>query len=176
MKRLFFILTACVALLVLLIGAAGVVGAMLPRRYHAVSTAHLDVPRDSVWAAIAMERSATWRTDITAVRRLPDHDGHEVWEQQDRDERWPLELTVVRPPDRLVATLADSSHGLGATWTWELEDEHDGTRVTVVEDGFIANPMVRFMANCVFGLDFIGRQYLKDLGRHFGETVSPRKG
>jgi len=174
-NRLLRVLTAIVALIVLVIGVAGIIGSIAPRRYHAASVAVVHAPLDSVWAAMEMERSATWRSDITGVRRLPDHDGHAVWEQRDRDERWPLELTLVRPPDRLVATFADSSHGIGATWTYDLAVADGGTRVTVAEDGFIANPLVRFMATFVFGLEFIGRQYLKDLGRHFGETVSPRK-
>lgn len=174
MLKFIRVLTFLTASLVLLIGVAGIIGFTLPRHHHATSRAFFHAPPDSVWAVVAgIERSPEWRTDLTGVRRLPDRGGHPVWEQDSRGGAWPLELTRVTPPTKLVAAVADSAQGYGGAWTYTLASERGGTRVTVTEEGFVDNPMFRFLAHFVFGLHSSQQQYLRDLGRRLGETVVP---
>ncbi len=174
MKQFVRALTALVAGIVLLLGVAGLLGVMTPRRHHAASTVVIAAPRDSVWAVIAdFEHSPAWRRDVTAVKRLPDRDGHPVWEQRAPDGAWAVVLTTIEPPSRLVATVADTSQGFGGTWTWTLAAEGTATRVTVAEDGFVDHPMFRFLARYVFGLRTAQRAWLEDLGKRFGQSVDP---
>lgn len=176
MIKLIRVLTFIAASLVMLIGVAGIIGFTLPRHYHATSRAFYHAPQDSVWAVVAdIERSPRWRTDITGVKRLPDRDGHPVWEQQSRGGAWPLELTRVAPPTTLVAIAADSSQGYGGSWTFTLASERGGTTVTLAEAGSVDNPMFRFLAQFVFGLHSGQKQYLRDLGRRLGQTVAPEE-
>jgi uncharacterized protein YndB with AHSA1/START domain len=174
MKIAFMLVTAVGVLLVAALLGAGVRGALLPRRHHVTRVASYAQPPDSVWAAIAdFEHSPKWRSDIVGAQRLPDHNGHPVWLQIQSDGRWPLELTEVEPPKHLVAVVADSSHGFGGAWTYALEPTGGGTRVAITEDGFVDNPFFRFMAHDLFGLDATLDDYLRGLGRHFGENVTP---
>ncbi|MFN8587294.1 MAG: SRPBCC family protein [Candidatus Eisenbacteria bacterium] len=176
MKQFIRTLTFLVAAMVLLLGIAGILGWMTPRRHHAASEVTIAAPRDSVWAVLAdMEHSPAWRRDVTAVKRLADRDGHPVWEQQSRDGAYALVLTTIEPPVRLVATVADTSQGFGGTWTWALAPAGTGTRVTLSEDGFVDHPMFRFLARYVFGLHTAQRASLRDLGRRFGQELDPAR-
>jgi hypothetical protein len=96
-----------------------------------------------------------------------------VWNQVSRQGSWPLEIVEQTPPTRLVAVVADSSQGFGGRWTYTLAPEGAGTRVTIAEDGFVDPPMFRFVARYMIGLTRTLDTYLKGLGRHFGETVTP---
>jgi hypothetical protein len=177
MIRMIRVLTFITASLVMLIGVAGMIGFTLPRHYHVTSHAFYRVRQDSVWAVVAdIERSPQWRTDLTGVRRLPDRDGHPVWEQESRTGPWPLELTRITPAETLVASAADTTQGYGGTWTYTLASERGGTTVTVAEAGFVDNPMFRFLAHFVFGLSTGQQQYLRDLGKRLGEAVEVVKG
>lgn len=176
MKQPALILTAIVAALVVLLGAAGLIGWLQPRWHHAESTVLLHASRDSVWAVLAnMEHSPQWRHDVTGVRRLADRNGHPVWEQQSPEGAWALELTEIVPPARIVAAVPDTTHGFGGTWTYSLEAVSGGTRVTIAEDGFVDPPLFRFLARFVFGFDTAQRRTLLDLGTRMGETVVPER-
>jgi uncharacterized protein YndB with AHSA1/START domain len=160
--------------LLALIGVCWGIGALLPRTHAVTRTAVFRQPLDTVWATVAdMEHSPSWRSDITGVRRLEDRNGHEVWLQLAKEGNWPLEIAVSEPPIRIVAVVADSSQGFGGRWTYEFAAESGGTRLTITERGFVDMPLFRFMANFIFGLNGALETYLKDLGRKFGETVTP---
>lgn len=155
--------------------AAGL-GLMLPRRHVAVTSAVVSQPAEEVWRAISdMGSQATWRSDLKGVQQLPDHDGRAVWLQQTMTGNWRLEFTEVVEPFRLVAAVVDSSQGFGGTWTYELASVENGTRLTISERGFIDSPLFRFLARFVFGLHASEETYLRDLGRHFGETLTPAR-
>jgi uncharacterized protein YndB with AHSA1/START domain len=176
MKVFVIGLTAIVAFLVALAGIAGIWGMTLPKRHLAISTAVYRVPPDSVWAAITdWPGSAAWRSDVKRVERLPDHDGHEVWDQVGDEGHWPLEILEQVPPALLVAVVADSSQGFGGTWTYTIEPEGTGSRVTISENGFVDPPIFRFLARFVFGLHSTQQAYLRGLGTRFGETVTPER-
>jgi hypothetical protein len=153
---------------------ATVLGTMLPRRHVAATSVVLHRAAGEVWLAISdFEAQPAWRSDVRAVRHLPDRDGHPVWLQKTLNGSWPLVLTEMDPPVRLVTTVADSSQGFGGTWTYELLPLRDGTRLTITEHGFIDSPFFRCIARFVFGLHGAQEAYLRDLGRHFGEKVKP---
>ena len=169
---------ALVTVAVLVGGAilAVVLGVLLPRRHVVVMSAVIDRPVGEVWLAVSdMESQAGWRSDLKGVKRLPDHAGHAVWMQKTDRGDWPLEVVEVSPPVWLVAAVADSSQGFGGAWTYELTPLHGGTRVTITERGFIDSPFYRFLAWFVFGLHASQETFLRDLGRHFGESVKPMK-
>jgi|SRR6267378_5368160 len=157
-----------------LILVMGVGGMLLPRTHEVARSALISQPRDSVWTAIAdMEHSPSWRTDVTAVKRLPDHGGHPVWMQITKQGNWPLEIVEENAPARLVAVVADSSAGFGGSWSYDLASEGDRTRITITEHGFVTNPFFRFMARYLFGLWSGIDNYLVALGHRFGETIKP---
>ena len=87
--------------------------------------------------------------------------------------RWGMWIAVSEPPRRIVAVVADSSQGYGGSWTYALAAEGGGTRLTITERGFVDAPLFRFMAKFIFGTTRTMETCLEDLGRKFGETVTP---
>jgi hypothetical protein len=47
------------------------------------------------------------------------------------------------------------------------------TLLRITEEGEVYNPLFRFMSRYVFGHYRTLEQYARDLGRHFGEDVTP---
>lgn len=152
-----------------------VVGALLPRDHRATSTVTLRQPPDSVWKVVRdFGGVAAWWPEMKQAERLPDRDGHEVWRQKIGGFDVPLVVLEAVAPRKLV-TKIDSSAGaaFGGTWTYELTAADGGTRISVTEAGWIANPIFRFMSRFLFGYYGSLDGYLKHLGKRFGEDVIP---
>lgn len=175
MKLLMSLVIGSVTLLVLALVVAAGLGASTPRQHTASSAAEYHQPADSLFAALAdFEHAPRWRSDLTGTRRLPDRDGHTVWEQQAGNGAWPIEILEVTPPSRLVSAVADTSQGFGGTWTFVVQPLPTGARITIIEVGTIDNLMIRFLAHRFFDLHASQQTFLRDLGTRFGETVTPR--
>ena len=85
-----------------------------------------------------------------------------------------MQTTVSTPPTKFV-TLIDSPPGaaFGGSWTYEIQPVPEGSRVTITEDGWVANPIFRFLSRFVFGHHGTQVSYLTALSRKYGETVQP---
>ena len=163
--------------LIALVALIALVGAFLPRDHRATSTITLHQRPDSVWKAVRDLGGITaWWPEMKEAVRLPDKDGHEVWRQKVSGFDMPLVVLESEPPRRLV-TQIDSPRGaaFGGTWTYELAPTPDGggTRISVTEAGWIANPIFRFMSRFLFGYYGSLDGYLKALGKRYAETVTP---
>ena len=161
--------------LVGLVALMALVGAFSPRDHRATSSVMLRQPPDSVWKVVRDLGGITaWWPEMKEAVRLPDKDGHEAWRQKVSGFDMPLVVLESEPPRRLV-TRIDSPAGaaFGGTWTYELTPDSGGTRISVTEAGWIANPIFRFMSRFLFGYYGSLDGYLKALGKRYGETVTP---
>lgn len=70
-----------VGALVLLVGLAAMVGAMLPSRHRATRKARLRVSPEALYAVIA--GPPDWRTGVKSFGVLPDEDGRKRWWEED---------------------------------------------------------------------------------------------
>ena len=164
-----------VAGLVGLIALMAVIGAFLPRDHRATSTITLRQTPDSVWQVVRdLGGGTAWWHEMQEAVRLPDKDGHEAWRQKVGGFDMPIVVLESQPPRRLV-TRIDSRPGaaFGGTWTYELTADSGGTRISVTEAGWIANPIFRCMSRFVFGYYGSLDGYLTALGKRFSETVTP---
>jgi hypothetical protein len=85
-----------------------------------------------------------------------------------------LEQVEASPPSKLVGRIADKNLPFGGTWTQVLTETEGSTTLAITEDGEVYNPIFRFMARFVFGYAATLEKYLRDLGRKFGEEVTPQ--
>lgn len=165
-----------VAVLVGLVAIVAVVGVLLPREHSATSSIVLGQPPDSVWPVVRdVGLLADWWPDVDRVERVEDPAGREVWRQHLRV-GVPMAIVVTEdvPPTRFVTEIdAPDGAPFGGSWTYEVHAADGGTRVTITEDGWIANPFFRFMANLVFGVHGTMDSYLEALGHRFNEDVQP---
>jgi hypothetical protein len=146
--------------LLLLIAIVALIGAMLPQGHRATRQARYHKKPEAIYLAVA--GPVDWRSDVKASGELPDRDGRKIT----------YELVEDKLPSRRVTRIADKNLPFGGTWTMEISPTSEGSVVRITEDGEIHNAMFRFLARFVFGYTASIEGYLRDLGRHFGETAA----
>ena len=84
-----------------------VAGLIIPVAHVASSSVRLRQPVDSIWRTVrALEESASWWPAVSAMERLPDRDGREVWLQRQTTGDLPMEVMESTAPVRLVMRIA----------------------------------------------------------------------
>ena len=114
-----------IALAVLIVLATLVaVGSRLPREHVASRTLRVRRTPQEVWAAV---------TQATAASSVP----VDVLEQD--------------PPRRQVTRVKENEKNFGGTWTIAIAPTPDGATLTITENGWVANPIFRFVSRFVMG-------------------------
>jgi hypothetical protein len=110
-------------LVVLVVVVAGV-GLLLPRNHKASRTLRVKRSPVEVWPAVmqATQASST-----------------------------PVDVLESVPPRRLVSRVTAAEKNFGGTWTIEIAPAPPGSTVTITEDGWVANPIFRFVSRFVMG-------------------------
>lgn len=122
------------SVLVLIVVAVVIIGALLPKAHTASRTATIAKTPAAVFALIK-DRAAR-ETEYTIVEETP--------------------------PRRLVTRVIDGLP-YGGSWTIDLAPEGEGTRVTITENGVVYNPLFRFVSRFVIGHTATIDKYLDDL-------------
>lgn len=141
-------------------------GYALPVTHAATREAGLPAPPDRVFAALTdVEAFPKWRSDVEAVEvtaRTP----HLQWRERGSDGTIAFEVQESDPPRRLVTRIADRTLPFGGAWTFTLQPEGGGTKLTITENGEVYNPLFRVMSRFVFGHTATIDRYLRDLQEH----------
>jgi uncharacterized protein YndB with AHSA1/START domain len=162
------------AALVALIALVALVGAFLPRTHVATRSASLAAPPATVFALIAdVRQAAAWRRSLSGLEMLPPVDGRVRFVEVRGGDRLTLEIVEQQPPTRLVTRIADPDLPFGGTWTFELEAQGRGTRLTITERGEIHNVIFRAVARFVLGYHASIDEYLGDLQTRLGGGAAP---
>lgn len=157
-----------------LFGVLAVVGSRLPKDHVASRRVLIHRPAAEVFAVMRdFARAAEWRKDVAGVEMLAGPDGQTRFREKSRHGVITFELAEEIPGERFVTRIADDQLPFGGTWTYELRTKSDGTQVAIIERGFVKPAVFRALARYVFGYDRTLEQYLRALGRRFGEDVTP---
>ncbi|HJW33127.1 MAG TPA: SRPBCC family protein [Holophagaceae bacterium] len=148
-------------------------GGFLPREHKVSRVIHLKAAPEQVWALITDHaKDPTWRAGLAETVRLPDREGHPVWEDRGRRGQRMAYMTLESTaPTRLVRRTVDQER-FGGTWTYELTPEGTGARLRITEEGWVGMPF-RVLAKVVIGESAIMELYLGDVAKHFGESAKP---
>jgi hypothetical protein len=73
----------------------------------------------------------------------------------------------------MATRITDTDLGYSGKWTYVFTPEGSNTRVSITEDGVVSNVIFRFLSRYAFGYTATLDAYLKSLGKHFGEVVTP---
>ena len=173
-KALKWMLSAAVFLVLSVLAVAGF-GITLPEHHTAARTVVLSQSRDVIWETITdYAGAASWRPDLQTVESGTDAAGRQVWIEVDKaGDSIPYATLEEQKPSRLVREIADPELPFGGTWTFQLDPAEQGTRITITEDGFVPNPVVRVISTYLIGHTTFMESYLTALGEKFGERVEP---
>jgi hypothetical protein len=112
------------AVLIVFVTLAAAMGSRLPREHEASRTLRVRRTPEEVWAAV---------TQATAASSVP----VDVLEQD--------------PPRRQVTRVKETEKNFGGTWTIAIAPTPDGATLTITENGWVANPIFRFVSRFVMG-------------------------
>jgi hypothetical protein len=158
-----YLLGALVGLVVLM----ALIGLALPRGHLASRTTTLVHRRDDVWRALTdLEAQPTWRRGLKKLERL---DAGRFRETTSHGAIL-YEVVEERAPERRVTRIADDKLPFGGRWIYELEPAGDGTKLTITEDGFVKNPIFRFLSKTVFSTTATIEKFLADLKTHLDKA------
>ena len=128
--------------LVVIVAVVAVIGALMPREHVASRTLRVRRAPAEVWPVI---------TSLAAASSVP----VDVLEQD--------------PPHRLVSRVKETEKNFGGTWTIVIAPVPDGSTLTITEDGWVANPIFRFMSRVVIGHHGTMDGILKQVAKTFNE-------
>lgn len=166
-----------IAVLIVIIAVMAAIGAFVARDHVAGSSIVLRQSPDNVWRVVRDQDGITewWPAMRTSVHRVR-ADGKDCWNQDLSGNKMTFVIEADEPPHRLVTRIEPGPGApFGGSWTFEIAPNGAGSRVTVTERGWIANPIFRFLARFVFGYHRTQESYLLALGKRFGEAVVPTK-
>ena len=130
------------AVVVGLVVVAAVIGSLLPREHVASRTLRVRRAPADVWPVI---------TSLAAASSVP------------------VDVLEEHPPHRLVSRVKDTEKNFGGTWTIVIAPVPDGSTLTITEDGWVANPIFRFVSRVVIGHHSTMDGILKQVARTLNE-------
>jgi uncharacterized protein YndB with AHSA1/START domain len=147
------------------------IGALLPKDHVATRQARYRQPPEAIWKAITdVDAMPSWREGLKSVKHLPDKDGLPAHLEVSNSGEIPMETVEMSPPRKLVTRIADPKLPFGGTWTFEITPTAEGCTLRIRENGFVTNPVFRFLSRLVFGHTSTIESYLKSLSKKFGEA------
>lgn len=165
-----------VVIALLVAGALYLYGSRMPREHSVRSSIVLVASADTVFKTIRnVGTTPTWWTDVKSAKRVQGAP-RETWEE-DMGAAGVLQIEVTRvvPGRRIVHTiLDDGTQGWGGTWTIDIAETPSGTEVSITEEGYVDSPFFRIVMN-LMGQHSTIESYLRSLGAHYGEMVTPRR-
>lgn len=151
---------------------AYIAGSLIPRDHQARMSIDLTSPPPKVWSLISdFADSARWRRDIRGVSVQAGTPIRFIESSSQGDILF--EVVAQEPPRRQVVRIVDDDQPFGGTWTWQIDGNGAGSRVTITEDGFIKNPIFRLMGLAFFSPTDTIDAYLRNLAAELGEKAIP---
>ena len=125
-----------------LVAVIAAIGATLPRDHVATRSLALRRPAEEVWLAIMQATAASGA---------------------------PVDVVESDPPRRQVTRVKDTEKNFGGTWTITITPSPGGSTLTITEDGWVSNPVFRFVSRYVMGHHATMDGMLRDVAKKFGE-------
>ena len=158
--------------IVLVIALVALIGTLLPKSHRASRRAVFHKPAEEVYQAVA--GTPEWRSDVKRYEPLLAENGRARWREYDsHGGKVTFELVEDSPPSRRAVRIADEDLPFGGTWTFEITPTAGGSELRVTEDGEVYNVIFRFVSRFIMGYNGSLETYLRDLGKKFGESVTP---
>lgn len=175
MRKVVLILGGLFGVVILTIAVIAIVGSLLPVSHVATRSVLIRRRPHEIYKVIReFDKSPSWRADVKSVDLLGETDGRLRYREHGEQGDVTYELVEDIPDRKVVSRIVDEDLGYSGSWTTELKQEGDGTRVAITENGEVSNVIFRFFSRYVFGHTSSIDTYLTSLAKHFGEIVQPQ--
>src|SRR4051812_8178208 len=163
-----------IATLAALVCGVLLIGVLLPRK-HIASRAIVvrRTPREVYSVARDFASASTWRPDLKQTEMLGEVEGRLRFREHSAHGQITYELLQEVPNEKLVTRIVDRDLGYFGSWTYDFIATTTGTQLRITEHGEVPNVLFRFMSRFVVGHTATMDNYLKALGRKFGEELTP---
>jgi hypothetical protein len=84
----------------------------------------------------------------------------------------PVDIVESDPPRKLVSKVKETEKMFGGTWTVAIAPVDGGSTLTITEDGWVGNPIFRFVSRFLMGHHATLDRMLKSVAKQFGEEPS----
>ena len=175
------ILKIAFGLVILVVAGIAIIwalGSRLPRE-HVVSRAIFfpKTPSATAWQMLTnYSAQPKWRSDLQSNTQQPDRDGHEVWRNEMKGgDSLTVEISESDPPRRLVTQIVDTGGPFGGKWVYKIEPAGTGSRLTIVEEGWVKPAMFRAIGKYFIGYETTMENFMKDLARCLHESAAPQQ-
>lgn len=164
-----------IAIPLILLALATLIGLRLPKTHVAASRIRLSAKPQEVWAVIIDFAShPSWWPGLASVEPGPEVGGCPSWyEVCTRNIRVQFALIENAPPRRLVTRLVGKNLPLSGTWTYELAEDAGGTVLTITESDQIYHPLFRFFSRFVISYHGVMDVFLIALARKLDDDANP---
>lgn len=162
------ILLMTLGVIVVLIFAVVVIGALLPKHHRVSRAASFRATPEQLFALIAGPQN--WRPDVKQFETVPDASGRELVRETTRNgETITYELFNRKPPQSIERRIAAQGLPYSGEWIFLLQRENDSTTVRITEDGEVYHPIFRFVSRFVIGHTRTLDAYLRALANATGQ-------
>ena len=140
-----------------------IAGSFLPREHGIRRSRELAYSPGVIWALIASPHELPrWRRGIVSVTQLPNREGKPMYREDADYGKINYVIELVEEPKRFRTRVVDNP-AFGGTRMLELEPMPGGCRITITDQGWIENPMTRFLTHHIYGYDLSLEGYFEDL-------------
>jgi|SRR5450631_279279 uncharacterized protein YndB with AHSA1/START domain len=166
MKWILRVFLALVGIVVALL----MIGWLLPRDHVVSRTGMYQQSPEKIWAAITdVDAMPSWREGLKGVKRLPERNGLPAHVESTGAGELEMQTEEMVPPRKLVNRIANTNLPFGGTWTFEIAPAAGGATLRITENGYVTNPLFRFVSRFVLGYTSEIDTYLRSLAKKFGE-------
>ena len=175
MRMLLRVAGVIVAVLLVAVGVALLMGALQPRNHTASATVVINAPQAVVWQRITdLQSQTSWRSGLTDVQMMPAQDGHPCWQETSSFGKMPMCEVLSAPPSTRIVRIADPNLPYGGIWTYELSPglgptDPNSTTLRITENGFTGPWIYRFVGHYIFHEDTQIKKYEADLQKSIGK-------
>ena len=135
-------------ILLAILGTLALIGGSIPEKHQVISSDIIEHKQAKVWEHISnISKLAEWNPSISKVESIKGKEGH--WQEfYATGDSMTYETVSLKPPFEMVRQIADDKAPFQGRWTISLKAlSPEQTEITIIEDGSIENPFLRFMVH-----------------------------
>ncbi len=161
LRKALIIMGVCSGLLLAFLAVLALLGTQIDPNHQIVVVKTIPVPQQKVWELVSnVKLIPQWNQTVKTVQ-ITESNPLPQWEEEyQTGQKMSYRFTLLEPPTKLIREVVGKDAPFAGEWIIELREMPDGTEVKITENGRIGNPLIRFIAHRIMGLNSFISQYI----------------